>query len=237
MSGSVAQPLSCSVDEFNKLWSGVILLTESDKDHKKENFVVNIVVEKLRSALIPLLIITLLTIAIKNITLIDKGREIPIIGVISLFFILLLGSVTSFFLITLNIHKNKSILSSICNIKDVFDCNSVTDSRASNIGGIPWSVIGFTYFLSGCIMLSLYDLNNSQTISTLVILNFLSVPYVLFSVYYQWKIVRKWCLLCLFVQFFLIAELFINLYFFQFNWGSGSAYTRFFKLALFTFRC
>ena len=39
------------------------------------------------------------------------------------------------------------------------------------------------------------------------IANCLAAPYILFSVYYQWKVVKQWCPLCLTVQAVLVAEL------------------------------
>jgi hypothetical protein len=41
----------------------------------------------------------------------------------------------------------------------------------------------------------------------LTMLNLLAIPYTLFSVYYQWRVARNWCLLCLTVQGILIVEL------------------------------
>ncbi|HEY2722735.1 MAG TPA: hypothetical protein VGI82_13465 [Chitinophagaceae bacterium] len=31
-------------------------------------------------------------------------------------------------------------------------------------------------------------------------LNIFALPYTLFSVYYQWKVAKQWCILCLAVQ-------------------------------------
>ena len=41
--------------------------------------------------------------------------------------------------------------------------------------------------------------------------NTLAVPYVLFSLYYQWRVARQWCVLCLTVQALLVMQLMVSL--------------------------
>ena len=38
-------------------------------------------------------------------------------------------------------------------------------------------------------------------------LNVLAAPYTFFSVYYQWRVARQWCVLCLCVQLILVLQL------------------------------
>ncbi len=45
----------------------------------------------------------------------------------------------------------------------------------------------------------------------LAALSALALPYTLFSVYYQWKIAKTWCVLCLAVQGLLVAEFVLTL--------------------------
>ena len=35
-------------------------------------------------------------------------------------------------------------------------------------------------------------------------INILALPYTIFSVYYQWRVAKQWCVLCLVVQGLLI---------------------------------
>lgn len=42
--------------------------------------------------------------------------------------------------------------------------------------------------------------------------NLVVIPYTIFSVYYQWKVAKQWCVLCLAVQFLLIVELIVSLF-------------------------
>lgn len=47
--------------------------------------------------------------------------------------------------------------------------------------------------------------------SLLALANLPALPYIFFSVYYQWKVVRQWCLLCLEVQAILVIQFLITL--------------------------
>jgi thiol-disulfide isomerase/thioredoxin len=62
----------------------------------------------------------------------------------------------------------------------------------------------------------LTGVNYSSVTGLLSFINLLSLPYIFFSVYYQWKIVKQWCILCLTVQAVIVLQLLIavagNLY-------------------------
>jgi len=45
-----------------------------------------------------------------------------------------------------------------------------------------------------------------HVLPSLAILSFCALPYILFSVYYQWQVAKQWCVLCLTVQTILFAE-------------------------------
>jgi hypothetical protein len=47
---------------------------------------------------------------------------------------------------------------------------------------------------------------NPNTLFVLAWLNILAVPYVFFSIYYQWQIAKQWCVLCLCVQALLVLQ-------------------------------
>ena len=42
-------------------------------------------------------------------------------------------------------------------------------------------------------------------------LNVLALPYTLYSVYYQWKVAKQWCLLCITIQIVLVLEFVVNM--------------------------
>jgi hypothetical protein len=51
------------------------------------------------------------------------------------------------------------------------------------------------------------NLSYEVKVTCLAIANILAVPYIFFSIYYQWRIIKQWCPLCLTIQFILASEL------------------------------
>ena len=83
-------------------------------------------------------------------------------------------------------------------------CSPVVLSKgATIIGEISWSDIGIVYFLSMYIISLLFSYESNNL--ALIISSFIAFPYTIFSVYYQWKIAKSWCRMCLMVQFILIV--------------------------------
>jgi uncharacterized membrane protein len=89
-------------------------------------------------------------------------------------------------------------------------CKTVLQSRGAKLGGIiSWSEIGWAYFAGGWLLLVWSGPQEVPgTIQTLKWLNALALPFVAYSILYQWKIVKRWCVLCLVVQSMLLTELF-----------------------------
>ena len=96
------------------------------------------------------------------------------------------------------------------------DCNAVIRSPASMVFGvIHLSELGLLYFLGGLVSLSISALANHSIVGLLAILNWLTLPYTFFSVYYQWQVIKKWCPLCLLVMVVFWLEFFSLNYHFQ----------------------
>ena len=119
----------------------------------------------------------------------------------------LLGSIIGGLLLWYEIDQYNPVLKQLCSVGPKVNCGAILSSKASRIGGISWSVIGFIYFTGGLFSLIFTSIVNIQILCVLAWLNVLAVPYVLFSVYYQWRVAKQWCLLCLSVQALLILQL------------------------------
>lgn len=88
------------------------------------------------------------------------------------------------------------------------NCNDILDSPAAKFMGIiGWSEIGLSYFFSNTIILLFYP----QFLSYMVILNICSLPYSLWSVWYQKFKAKNWCPLCLIVQVLFWAQFITNI--------------------------
>jgi thiol-disulfide isomerase/thioredoxin len=70
-----------------------------------------------------------------------------------------------------------------------------------------WGELGFFYFAATTLFLLFPGIPFTNKLPWLAIASTLAAPYIVFSIYYQWKIVKKWCPLCLAVQAVLTLEL------------------------------
>jgi uncharacterized membrane protein len=117
------------------------------------------------------------------------------------------GMAVSVLLLIYEIDKSNAFVKSICNAGQQTNCNAVLQSKASKILGMSWSEAGFFYFASTLLFFLFPGINFSTKVFILSLANCLAAPYILFSVYYQWKVVKQWCPLCLTVQAVLLMEL------------------------------
>ncbi len=124
-----------------------------------------------------------------------------------LLLIKMLGLAVTILLLVYEIDKSNAFVKSICTAGRQSNCGAVLQSKASKIIGMSWSEAGFFYFASTFLFLLFPSATFVNKIFVLSIANCLAAPYILFSVYYQWKVVKQWCPLCLSVQAVLAMEL------------------------------
>jgi uncharacterized membrane protein len=119
----------------------------------------------------------------------------------------LTGLCFAILLLLYDLDKTNSMVKKICSINKESGCDAVLNSKKAGILGIKWSDIGLFYFVSTLLFLLFPGLSFAGKLPWLAIASTAAAPYILFSIYYQWKVVKHWCPLCLAVQFVLFAEL------------------------------
>jgi hypothetical protein len=91
------------------------------------------------------------------------------------------------------------------------DCSAVTNSKGGKLFGIlSWSDVGMIYFTT--MLIAVLTFGYAQINAIIFAVAVLSSTYVLYSIWYQWRIVRTWCPLCLIVQGVLLAQLATAIY-------------------------
>jgi uncharacterized membrane protein len=131
-------------------------------------------------------------------------------------FLQIAGIGISILLLMLEVNKDSQTAKQFCTTSKTVDCNAVLQSKGAKIGRFSWSEIGFTYFASSFIF-QLLSAQKPQAQQLLWALSFVSLPYVLYSIYYQKLVVKQWCKLCLFVQSIIFIQGIIGIYFFRLN--------------------
>lgn len=136
------------------------------------------------------------------------AASVIILGTITfhtvLFLLYMSGSLLGLLLMLFEHNRHSPIVSHICSVSKQLNCDNIVNSRASHFFGISWAVIGTAYFMGMTIFLSLtYYTNDSVFIAS--ILHFPAICYAIYSVYYQARIAKNWCPLCLSVQIVIIS--------------------------------
>lgn len=98
------------------------------------------------------------------------------------------------------------LLQQICSSGKKVNCGTVLRSKGAKIFGISWSSIGFSYFMGLLLLLLFTGINNIATLYLSSLITSITVFYVIFSIFYQWRVAKQWCVLCLCVQAILMLQ-------------------------------
>lgn len=194
-------------DTFRQSWKGVLLLVQPDKSsiepqfsqHRKEELLQNAKIVILLGTAIALFVLALFT-----------NKYYNQIGTFVLIALNLVGLFVCYLLLQKQLHINNRITNKLCSIfTEDGDCNTIIDTDASKVFGISWSEIGAGYFLANLVMIGFFPV----LIPVLAIFNIMTLPYSLWSIWYQKYKARNWCTLCLIIQLIFWLILVANIIF------------------------
>lgn len=182
------------------------MVAEKQENSGEEDYLINKRKEQIEQTKILLIPIIALLIIVAN-TYLQLQQHI-ILSTVLLSFLLgvlmLLGIIVTALLLLHEVDHTNPLLKQICSTGAKTNCAAILNSKQSKLfNTFSWSEIGFIYFLGGFFSILMLQ---SAAIPVLVCLNVLALPYTFFSVYYQWKVAKQWCVLCLTVQALLLTE-------------------------------
>jgi uncharacterized membrane protein len=126
--------------------------------------------------------------------------DVHLHGVIGLLAVNLLGFFACVVLALIQLHPEHQLVRKFCSADGNAGCNKVLESNGSKLAGVlSWSDVGLFYFTS-LITLTFFAMADQDILSAVVLINFFSLPFTLFSIYYQAVVLKAWCRLCLSVQ-------------------------------------
>lgn len=107
-----------------------------------------------------------------------------------------------------SVNANSSVVKKLCGDDSTRNCNAILSSRAASINDwISWSEVGFFYFAGSWIVL-LFNNKNMHLLQMLALISLTALPYTVYSIYYQWRVAKQWCILCCSVQAVLWLDFF-----------------------------
>jgi protein-disulfide isomerase len=193
-------------EDFEKNWDGVYLIAEPNEHSGEPNYEAN-KRKAFINALIPaaaFILIAILSFIFVNrmVTVNNSLLQFSAKGIYIQYFILFTGVFMTALLLWYEIDKSNPLLQKVCTGIAKGNCNAIlTGKQAKVFSWLSWSEVGFFYFAGG--LLTLLFAENSITV--IAGLNVLALPYIVFSVYYQWRVAKQWCVLCLGVQALLLV--------------------------------
>lgn len=195
-----------SIGDFSIRCSGIVLLTEVTDGAGEKEYIKTISKEKREHAIQNLSILWLPSIVL--IIGFISFTQVGTVAILPFFFLLLTlaGAIVAVLLLWYELDQYNPLLQQLCGAGKKVSCNAVLQSKGSKIAGISWSAIGFSYF-SGSLIIQIFGQSaTQQTLFVVAWFSLLAIPYVFYSVYYQWQIAKQWCVLCLFIQGLLVLQ-------------------------------
>jgi uncharacterized membrane protein len=213
--------------KFIKEFTGYVQLYEKDETAGEKNYVQNSHKEKqeifLKNSLI--LAFPLLLCFIGVYSIVSHGLSASLFPIIYTIF-LLCGSIMGIMILLYELNQYNPLLKKVCSRGHKTNCAAILQSKGSEIFGIRWSIIGISYFIGTLIVLMSGGIVNYPLLGIASWLNVLALPYTVYSVYYQAKVVKQWCPMCLTIQALLILLFIISILgdFFSMNFHISIAF-------------
>ncbi|MFA6087767.1 cysteine peptidase family C39 domain-containing protein [Mucilaginibacter sp.] len=190
------------VKEFENIFDGVVLVPETNETTLSQNKTSgSFSIEKIRYPLaIALLFIAFIAGVVLHSSVFMSWQN-------ALAWLFKTGGLAvSVLLLIQSIDKNNPLVQTLCRGNNKANCNTILSSKAANVfEGLTWSEVGFFYF-AGTWLTLMFSGGSIAMLQILAILNILSLPYTVYSIYYQARVAKQWCVLCCTVQVLLWLE-------------------------------
>jgi len=172
-----------SIENFINLWTGIVLVIEAD-EHIKTNSTPNISKGLLITS--PFLLVICFSFMSQNIYELFH------------FVLSMIGLGICVLILQHEIGISSQILNKICTgVSNKVSCGDVMQSAGSKFFGFfKLSDLGILFFLTS-VLSSLLIVINNFNFAPLFLISFAALPFTIYSIYYQFQIVKKWCFLCL----------------------------------------
>lgn len=185
-------------NSFTDRWNGVVVFVE-----KGSTITPSPEIKKSIALARNLQLKRLITISILTFLLGNAFFELPGITA-SLLVVAIVGLIISASIVLRELGINTTLSQRLCGGGENTGCDAILHTKASMLfWGIKLSDLCVSFF-TGIILLAFmnsFSAQNFQNASVFVrqVVCLASIPFTLFSIYYQWQVVKKWCTSCLLV--------------------------------------
>lgn len=176
-----------SVHKFFELWTGILVIVE--KQEKKDSDNLN------KTDKIKKLVYFSTFVMLSSLFILAKPSLFQIIY----FALSCVGVYISYLIVIHELGLHSKILDKFCSGENKnTSCDAVLGSKGAIVFGLfKLSDIGLVYFTALALVSLIISSINLQSTSVIFLINTLAIPFTFYSLYYQWKVVKNWCPLCL----------------------------------------
>lgn len=211
-----------SLAQFNQKWSGVTLLIEPSERSGETDYARNRKKQAVESLRLPFGALGLLAC----LSVWAGIYHAPLAAALPYYTLLLVyaaGLLVSGLLVWYGLDADNPFLRSICQLNSRTNCSAVLNTAAAKLfSWLSWAEVGLFYFGGSLLALLFFQTHPTSLYPVLLGLSAAALPYTVWSVYYQWRRARQWCVLCLTVQGLLWLEFSVLLYTQRrFTWPAG----------------
>jgi len=190
-----------SLDEFKKMFQGVVLTAEPSPDYKTTATFATFLTTIKDPAIASVVLLMLFGMLLHNGYFTAITWQTALLTLFKT-----AGLITSVLLLVQSIDSNNPLVQKLCQAGSKTNCNAILSSKAAKVfDGLSWSEVGFFYF-AGTWLLLLFGGGTTLVWWVLAVLNIVSLPYTVYSIYYQARVAKQWCVLCCTVQALLWLE-------------------------------
>ena len=182
-----------NTSDFLEQFTGVVVAVEKEEDHELTNKQKYKLIAQ-TSTYIVITLLMIFTFRMSQPTLYN-----------GLFLLTsLVGIILSVTIIKQEYGQDSFIGNAFCeNLKESKNCAAVINSKgATIIRGLKLSDLSIIYF-TGVFLASFLLTLSQTTLSSLLVISLAVFPITLYSIYYQFRVLKKWCALCLGIVFVL----------------------------------
>lgn len=194
------KPVIHTKEEFGKQWNGVYLIAEAAENAGEKDFAA-VKRKRLLQLMIPVgLICSLLLVLFGSFFLLKGFTESIALSQFMFLLLFVAGLVVSVTLLWYEIDKLNPLLHKVCTGIKKGNCNAILSGKQSKVfSWLSWSEVGFFYFTGGILTFFLSQFSK-EALALVAVFNLAALTYPFYSIYYQWRIAKQWCVLCLSVQ-------------------------------------
>jgi len=185
---------SYSIEKFLKRWTGVVVAIEKDNTIEEA---ANPKASLGKWIIYPTLIV-LLGYGLYTNSDLFAGVH---------FILSVVGLIISVLIIEHELGSQSAASNSFCNLSENTSCDAILNSKgATIIGSFKLSDLALVAFATCCLSWVGFAVSGISNFTIMSIVTLLAFPFTLYSVYYQFAVVKKWCPLCLGIVLVLLLQ-------------------------------